>query len=218
MTTTDDRTTPGMQALQHRLTELSEASLRINEDLDYHGVLEEVTNSARTLTGARYGATTVLDASNGLEEFVTSGLTPDQHRHLAGLPGSAQFFRYLNDVSGPIRINDLPAYLRSLDMADWSPPVAVAALLVAPIRNKGVRMGSIYVTKGERGSEFTRQDEDILVMFASQAALVIANARRFRDEQRARSDLEALIDTCPVGVVVFDAKSGAFRCRTTARH
>ena len=209
MTTTDDRTTPGMQALQHRLTELSEASLRINEDLDYHGVLEEVTNSARTLTGARYGATTVLDASNGLEEFVTSGLTPDQHRHLAELPGSAQFFRYLNDVSGPIRINDLPAYLRSLDMADWSPPVAVVALLVAPIRNKGVRMGSIYVTKGERGSEFTRQDEDILVMFASQAALVIANARRFRDEQRARSDLEALIDTCPVGVVVFDAKSGA---------
>ena len=198
-----------MQALQHRLTELSEASLRINEDLDYHSVLEEVTNSARTLTGARYGATTVLDASNGLEEFVTSGLTPDQHRHLAELPGSAQFFRYLNDVPGPLRINDLASYMRSLDMADWSPPVAVAALLVAPIRNKGVRMGSIYVTKGATGSEFTRQDEDILVMFASQAALVIANARRFRDEQRARSDLEALVDTCPVGVVVFDAKSGA---------
>ena len=59
------------------------------------------------------------------------------------------------------------------------------------------------------GREFTREDEDTLVMFASQAALVIANARRYRDEQRARSDLEALINTSPVGVVVFDAKSGA---------
>ena len=45
-------------------------------------------------------------------------------------------------------------------------------------------------------------------MFGSQAALVIANARRHRDELRARADLEALIDTTPVGVVVFDAGTG----------
>ncbi len=102
MTTTDDQTTPGMQALQDRLTKLSEASLRINEDLDYHSVLEEVINSARILTGARYGATTVLDHANRLEEFVTSGLTPEEHRHLAALPESEQFFSYLNDVPDPL--------------------------------------------------------------------------------------------------------------------
>ena len=45
-------------------------------------------------------------------------------------------------------------------------------------------------------------------MFASQAALVIANARRHRDELRARSDLETLIDTSPVGVVVFALSTG----------
>ena len=45
-------------------------------------------------------------------------------------------------------------------------------------------------------------------MFASQAALVIANARRHREEQRTRADLETLVDTAPVGVVVFDAKTG----------
>ena len=46
-------------------------------------------------------------------------------------------------------------------------------------------------------------------MFASQAALVIANARRHRDERRARGNLETLIDTSPVGVVVFDARTAA---------
>ena len=46
------------------------------------------------------------------------------------------------------------------------------------------------------------------MLFASQAAVAIANARTYRDEQRARADLEALVDTSPVGVVVFDAKSG----------
>ena len=46
-------------------------------------------------------------------------------------------------------------------------------------------------------------------MFASQAAMVIANARRHREEQRARTYLETLINTSPVGVVVFDARTGA---------
>ena len=205
----DDRTAAGTRALQDRLTRLSEASLRINEDLDYHSVLQEVTNSARILTDAKYAATTVLDQASRLEEFVTSGLTPEEHRHMEGLPASAEFFRHLNSMPDPLRINGLDSYLRSQGMEEWEPPVAVASLLVAPIRNKGVRLGSIYVARGAAGSEFNREDEDTLVMFASQAALVIANARRYRDEQRARSDLEALIETCPVGVVVFDAKSGA---------
>ena len=46
------------------------------------------------------------------------------------------------------------------------------------------------------------------MLFATQAAAAIANARKHRDEQRARADLEALVDTSPVGVVVFDAGTG----------
>ena len=49
----------------------------------------------------------------------------------------------------------------------------------------------------------------MLLLFASQAALAIANARRYRDEQRVRADLETLVDTSPVGVAVFDAGTGA---------
>ena len=37
---------------------------------------------------------------------------------------------------------------------------------------------------------------------------MISNARRYRDGLRARTDLETLIDTSPVGVVVFDAGTG----------
>ena len=45
-------------------------------------------------------------------------------------------------------------------------------------------------------------------MFAAQALLVIANARRYRDEQRARSGLQTLIDTSPVGVAVLGGRTG----------
>ena len=48
----------------------------------------------------------------------------------------------------------------------------------------------------------------MLVLFAAQAATAIANARAYRAEHRARANLEALIDTSPVGVVVIDARRG----------
>ena len=38
-------------------------------------------------------------------------------------------------------------------------------------------MGHVFVGDKEGGEEFSRADEETLVMFASQAALVIANAR-----------------------------------------
>ena len=197
-----------MRALRERLTNLSEASIRINANLDFDSVLQDVVDSALSLTDSRYVGMTVLDHAGRFERFVTSGLTDGERRILADLPESIPLFRHFNSLGEPLRIDDLPGYLRILDLDGWHPPVAVTSFLVAPIRNRGVRMGSLYLTKGQEGREFTREDEETLVMFASQAALVIANARRYRDEQRARADLEALVNTSPVGVVVFDARTG----------
>ena len=99
--------------------------------------------------------------------------------------------------------------MRSLGLPEFRPPFPVSSplpFLSAPIRHLGENVGAIYV--GEKDREFTAEDEETLVMFASQAALVIANARRHREEQRARADLETLVNTTPVGVVVFDARTG----------
>ena len=63
-------------------------------------------------------------------------------------------------------------------------------------------------SRRSRGEAFTDEDEEVLVLFASQAASAIANARTYRAEQRARANLEALIETSPVGVAVFDARTG----------
>ena len=76
------------------------------------------------------------------------------------------------------------------------------------MRHRGVQVGNFFLSKKEKGREFTSEDEEVLVLFASQAATAIANARTYRDEQRARADLEALVDTSPVGVVVFDTRTG----------
>ena len=49
------------QALRQRLALLSRASLSINESLDFDTVLQGVLDSARSLTGARYGVIALHD-------------------------------------------------------------------------------------------------------------------------------------------------------------
>ena len=195
--------------LRDRLSRLSQASLRINESLDFDTVLQGVLDSACSLTGARYGVITLLDESGQVQDFVTSGLTAQEHRRFTDLPEGMMFFQYLSNIQEPLRLRDFHSHIRSLGLPEFQPPMAVSTplpFLAAPIRHLGESVGAFYV--GEKDVEFTPEDEETLVMFASQAALVIANARRHRDEQRARADLETLIDTSPVGVLVFDAKTG----------
>ena len=49
-----------------------------------------------------------------------------------------------------------------------SPLPVVRAFLGAPIRYRGAGMGHIYLAKPDGAPEFTREDEETLVMFASQ--------------------------------------------------
>ena len=208
----NEPTTESEAALRERLTRLSEASLRINESLDFDTVLQGVLDTARSLSGARYGVMTVFDDEAQVQDFLSSGLTTAEAEQLWLMPDGPQIFESLTDVSEPLRLPDLVGYVRSLGFAEFSLPLpAEPALpfLASQMFHGSERVGNIFLAGREDDREFSPEDEQTLVMFASQAALVIANARTHREERRARTDLETLIDTSPVGVVVFDARTGA---------
>ena len=207
MKNTDERDQQ-IEALRNRLSRLSEASLRINESLDFDTVLQEILDSARSLTDAWCGVIVTLDDKGQVEDFLASGLTDEETQQLLAMPEGLKIFEYLTTIPGPLRGPDFVSYIRSQALPEFRLPTQTSAYLGVPIRHRGENVGNIYLAKSELGQEFTREDEETLVMFASQAALVIGNARRYRDEQRARADLETLINTSPVGVVVFDAQTG----------
>ena len=193
-------------ALRERISMLSAAILRISASLDLDTVLREVVDSARALTGARYGMIATVDEGGAIQEFIAPGLSADERRHMAEWPPGQRFFEHLRDLPGALRLADLPAYIRSLGYAEEL--TLSKTLQATPMRHRGVHVGNFFLGEKEGGQAFTEEDEEVLVLFASQAATAIANARTHRDEQRARADLEALVDTSPVGVVVFDAGSG----------
>ena len=194
------------EALGERIARLSAAILRISASLDVNTVLQEVVDSARALTGARYGVITTIDDAGQPQDFVSSGFTPAEHQQLADWPDGPRLFEHLRDLPGALRLGDLPGYVRELGFS--SDLMRSKTFQGTPMRHRGVAVGHFFLAEKEGGREFTGEDEEVLVLFASQAATAIANARTHRAEQRARADLEALVDTSPVGVVVFDARTG----------
>ncbi len=194
------------QMLRVRLSGLTEAILRISEDLDLDVVLQEIVDSARSLTDARYGAITTLSESGELEAVLISGMTPEEKKALLELPEGWALFKYLAGFQETLRTADLDTHIKSAGFPPGYLPART--LLGTRIRDGDRHIGNIYIGEKESGLDFTREDEETLEMFAAQTAMAITNARRYGDEQRAKADLEALVNTSQVGVLVFDAKSG----------
>ena len=195
-----------IEALKERVSRLSAAVLRVSDSLDLDTVLQEVVDSARALTAARYAAIATVDNSGSVAEFITSGLTRDETSALVAWPDGPRVFEHFRELAAPMRLTDLPSYVRKLGFS--SELMRSRTLQSAPMRHRGVNVGHFFLAEKEGGQEFTSADEEALLLFASQAATAIANARAHREERRARADLETLIETSPVGVVVFDAETG----------
>ncbi len=173
--------------MEDRLSRLSQASLRINESLDVDAALRAVMARARSLTRAPYLVITILDDSGRVDDHLALGLDPDDVERLWQAPEGTRFFEYLNALQGQTRAGLLEEVTRSIGLGKFRSPVSLNAFMAAPILHQGVRSGNIYVGSDKPGREFSQEDEETLVLFASQAAQMIANSRRHREEQQART-------------------------------
>ena len=203
-----------LQTERERLARLSEATIRLNESLELETVLQRILDGARSLTRARYGLITLQDNEGRMEARLTSGLTPEETGQLWSFSEGERLFQYLANIRDPLRVRDFSSHIRSLGLPEFSPPATVSRplpFLATSIRQRADGVVGLFLAYKEGGRDFTAEDEEILVTFASQAAQVVVNARRYRKAQRARRDLEAQIKTSPMGVVVFDARTAEIK-------
>ncbi|MDE0475868.1 MAG: ATP-binding protein, partial [Gammaproteobacteria bacterium] len=182
---------PDALSIEERVSQLCNAILRINASLDLEIVLQEVVDSARALTGARHGLIATVDDAGEPGSWVASGLTQEQRLQLEEWEDALRVFEHFRDLPDAVRIGDLPSWLRSSGFL----PIAIPsrALQATPIRYRGVYAGSVFLVGKDGDREFTREDEEVLVLLAAQAATAIANARTFRAEQRARAKFLGIV-------------------------
>ncbi len=190
--------------LRKRIEQLCETSLSIATQVDIDATLQDIVDSARTLTGARYATIHRTDEAGLSPEFLSSGLSEEERRTLLHWPDGLRYFKHIRELEVPIRVPDLWSFVRSLGLSPI--PAPQGAVHGIPLKYRAEHLGNFYLFS-ENEKTFNDEDEHFLLLFGALAAATIANATRYQNEIRTRRALETLIETTPVGVAMFDART-----------
>jgi len=176
-----------------RLRALVEAGIAMASELSLDGLLQRLTELAAELTGARYAALGVIDASgSGLERFVTHGVDDDARAAIGDLPQGRGILGALITDARPLRLHAIADDARSVGFPANHPPMT--SFLGVPVLLRGVAYGNLYLTEKDGGGDFTEEDQDLVVLLASQAAVAIENARLYESATRWSRQLESLME------------------------
>jgi signal transduction histidine kinase len=170
-----------------QLASLHNAAVTLTTELDLNIVLQKVVDLARELVKARYGALGVLTPDGKtIEQFITSGITPQMRAHVGAPPRGYGLLGVLIHDGVPLRVPNIADDERSVGFPPNHPEMR--PLLGVPIRFKGRIMGDLYMTDklDAEGhvTTFSSQDQEVLEMFATQAAIAIENAQLYRQKQQ----------------------------------
>jgi len=179
-------------ASRERLRSLLDAVVGISTDLDLRSTLERIVASACRLAGARYGALGVIGEDRRLVEFVTHGISPEQHAAIGSPPTGRGVLGLLIDDPRPLRLRDITAHPKSYGFPPNHPPMR--SFLGVPIRIRDTAYGNLYLAEKLDGEEFTEDDEKMMVALAAAAGAAIDNARLYAVAQRQQMWLSAGVE------------------------
>jgi signal transduction histidine kinase len=217
-----------LRSSQERLSALLDAVVAVSSDLDLADVLHRIVLAACELVDATYGALGVIGPSGeDLVEFVTHGLSDAERAAIGTLPHGRGLLGLIIESPQPQRVPDIGRHPASYGFPPNHPPMT--SFLGAPVRIRDEVFGNLYLTDKRSASEFSVDDEAILVALASAAGIAIENARlydRTRTQQqwidiayRASSDLldgvaeHAVLEQVTVRVVDLTAAASCFVAR-----
>jgi signal transduction histidine kinase len=185
-----------VMAGRERLSGLLDAVVGIGASLDLRSTLHRIVVAACRLAGARYGALGVIGPDGKLVEFITDGLTVEEHRRIGDLPTGRGVLGLLIDEPEPIRLRDIAEHPRSFGFPPNHPPMRT--FLGVPIRTREQVFGNLYLTEKRAGAEFTAEDEELVIALAVAAGVAIDNARLYAAAERRQRWLAATAEITAV--------------------
>ncbi len=163
-----------LESQNRQLLSLHTAALDVYRELALEVVLQKVVDQARSLLQARYGALSLLEDEQQIASFITSGI-PDADRARIGDPPQGRGLLGVVLREGHrLRLSDIQRDPRSVGFPAHHPPMR--SLLAVPVLCNGPFRGNLYLSDKEDGEQFTVDEEETLVRFATTAAIAIDNA------------------------------------------
>ena len=176
---------------ENRLRALVEAGVALTSELSLDALLQRLVEAASELTGARYAALGVIDRSGSeLERFLTTGMDAETHAAIGDLPRGRGILGVLIREDAPLRLSDLGKDARAVGFPPNHPPMRT--FLGVPIHLRGIAYGNLYLTEKAGGEDFTEEDQELVGLLASQAAVAIENARLYEAATAWSNQLESL--------------------------
>lgn len=159
-----------------KLRRLLEAVLLLQADLSLPVLLRHFVQEALSMTNARYGALGVLnDDRTGLAEFITIGLNDAEEHAIEHRPTGLGVLGLLIVDPRPLRLANIADHP---DRAGFPPGhPQMRSFLGVPVAAHDEVYGNLYLTDKIGWSEFTQDDEALVVAFAQAAGIAIENAR-----------------------------------------
>lgn len=171
---------------------LLEAGLTLASELSLPIVLQRIVDLAAQVTDARYGALGVIGEGGELVEFITTGVSARQRRAIGPPPRGRGILGLLIKQPKPIRIANIAEHAKSVGFPANHPPMR--SFLGAPVQAMGKVFGNIYLTEKRGARQFSRDDEESLIILATQAGVAIANATLYAETRQRERWLDALRD------------------------
>src|SRR5262249_8131765 len=98
-----------------RLRVLVESGIALTSELSLDRLLQRLVEPAAELTGARFAARGVIDETGqGLERFLTTGITPETFDAIGDLPRGRGILGVLIREAQPLRLRDIAEDPRSV--------------------------------------------------------------------------------------------------------
>jgi signal transduction histidine kinase len=170
-------------ALSDRRQEaLVEAGLALASELSLPALLQKIVVLACGVADARFGALGVLGTDGMLEDFITHGVTQEEHDRIGHLPVGRGILGALIHDARPLRLTRISDDERSVGFPPNHPPMT--SFLGVPVRLRDRVYGNLYLTEKRGADEFTAEDERTVVTLAAQAAVAIENTRLHDDVRR----------------------------------
>jgi len=166
------------ERLNPALKAVSDAVLAVASQRSVEEVLQQLVESARELAGARYAALGIPDGDGGFREFLTTGMSDELIAAMGPLPRTHGVLGAMLEEAAPYRTEDLHGHPR---FRGWWPrghPDMRSFLGVPIVAPEGV-IGAFYLAHKEGAGSFGDQDQELIELLASHAAIAITNARLY---------------------------------------
>lgn len=184
---------PVLPKAHDRKDMLLEAGLILASEISLPIVLQRIVDLAARITDARYAALGVIGKDGTLIEFVTTGISAGERRMMGSLPTGHGVLGLLIREPRPIRLSNIADHPQSVGFPPHHPQMH--SFLGAPVRAMGRVFGNIYCADKRNAEEFSQDDEEALVVLATQAGVAVANASLFEgrlQEQQGVAELGRL--------------------------